>query len=283
MLFSSITYDEPVFRPPAEAFSSIIQVTLGCSWNRCAFCDMYTSKNFRARKFEDLQADIKALSKYEGNIKKVFLADGNAFVLSTSRLLEIVNEIRKHYQHIQRISAYALPRDILDKSDSELEELRNAGLKLLYIGIESGDDELLKRVNKSETYSTTVEGIKKAHKAGINTSVMIITGLGGKNYSQQHAIHSAELINQINPKFLSTLTLNLPLGIARYQEMFGGEYIQQTAIEQALELKLFLEHLHLENSIFRSDHVSNNIVLKGVLSKDKRKLLDTIDSSLPLQ
>lgn len=277
MFFSPVKYNEPVFRPPAEANSSIIQATIGCSWNKCSFCEMYSSKSFRLRKLEEIHADIKALAAFNPNTRKIFLADGNAFVLKSNKLLEIISKIKLHYNRIQRISAYALPKDILSKTPSELIKLRHEGLKLLYIGIESGDDELLSYVNKGETYNTTLEGIKKAHEAGIDTSVMVLTGLGGRLYSRQHAINSAKIINLTNPKYLSTLTLSLPYGQPHFESKFKGEYIQQTENELAHELKVFIENLDVNNCIFRSDHVSNNIVLKGVLGKDKEMLLRQIE------
>lgn len=276
-----INYNEPLFRPPAEAFSSIIQITLGCSWNRCAFCEMYSSKKFRIREFNKIQTDIRTLAAAEGHSKKIFLADGNAFVLKADRLLQIINELKTHYKRIQRISSYALPKDILNKTSSELIALREAGLKLLYIGIESGDDEVLTMMNKGESYNSTLEGISKAHEAGFDTSVMVLNGLGGKHYSQQHAINSAKLINQISPKFLSTLTLSTPYGKAHFENKLDGKYSFQTERELAEELKLFIENITIDNAIFRSDHVSNQVVLKGVLSKDKQKLIDTIKQYLP--
>ncbi|MCK5169844.1 MAG: radical SAM protein [Bacteroidales bacterium] len=280
MFFPAIKYDEPVFRPPGEARSAIIQATLGCSWNQCAFCEMYTSKKFKARSFEDLKPEIETLSKVYKGVKKIFLADGNAFVLSANKLIPIVNEINNKFGKLQRISSYALPKDILNKSESELKELRNLGLKLLYIGIETGDDNLLKLINKGETFNTTVEGIHKAHDAGIDTSIMIINGLGGKKYTKQHALKSAEIINKINPKFLSTLTLSLPYGLDHFQNRFNGDYQQQTIVELFEELKLFIENLNVENTIYRSNHVSNNLPLQGTLSKDKDPLIKSLQYAI---
>lgn len=282
MGFLPISYNEPVFRPPAEAYSAILQVTIGCSWNKCAFCEMYTSKKFCIRNFLELKTDIKTLAQNTKGIKKIFLADGNAFVLSADRLLSIIEEINNQFGKIQRISSYALPKDIASKSTEELKEIRIAGLKLLYIGVESGDDDLLNLINKGENYNSTIEGINKAHEAGIDTSIMVINGLGGKALSRQHAINSAKLINEINPKFLSTLTLSLPYGQAHFQKRFQAEYIQQTIVELALELKLFIETLDIENSIFRSDHISNNLVLKGILGRDKEKLIKTLEDAISL-
>jgi radical SAM superfamily enzyme YgiQ (UPF0313 family) len=279
-MFNTVKYNEPVFRPPAEANSAIIQATIGCSWNQCAFCEMYTSKSFRIKKFSDLQKEISLLEKYYQGVKKVFLADGNAFVLSANHLMPILQEINTKFGKLQRISSYALPKDISNKTPSELKEIREAGLKLLYIGIESGDDELLKRIHKSETFNSSVDGILKAREAGIDVSVMVLNGLGGKNYSEQHAINSAKLVNQINPKFLSSLTLSFPFGQNHYKEKFDGEYVPQTIVELAEELKLFISHLEIQNSIFRSDHTSNNLVLKGVLSKDKMELVNEINRAI---
>ncbi len=280
MFFTPIAYDEPLFRPPAEARSAIVQATLGCSWNQCAFCEMYTSKKFRVRSIEDVKSDISNIAKYYKGTKKIFLADGNAFVLSTKKLVPILDEINKKFGKIQRVSSYALPKDILSKSEQELKELKDLGLKLLYIGIETGDEELLKLIHKGETFNSTVDGITKAHKIGIDTSIMIINGLGGKVYSEQHALKSAEIINKVNPKFLSTLTLSLPYGLEHFQNRFEGYYQQQTIVELFKELRLFIKNLEVENVIYRSNHVSNNIPLQGTLSKDKDVLLMLLEKAI---
>lgn len=280
MFFTPVHYDEPVFRPPGEANSVIIQATLGCSWNRCAFCEMYTSKQFKLRSQAEVFSDIKALSGFYKGAKKIFLADGNAFVLSANKLKVLLEQINLCFGRIQRVSAYALPKDILNKTDDELQELRLLGLRLLYVGIETGDEELLRLINKGETYNSILKGVLKAHKAGIDTSIMIINGLGGEQYYEQHALHSAKIINEINPKFLSTLTLSLPLGVEHYTKRFKGVYNQQTIAELLKELKLFVQHIRADNVIYRSDHVSNNLVLKGVLSKDNEKLIQTIDAAI---
>lgn len=281
MYFSPVHYEEPLFRPPAEAYSAIVQATIGCSWNQCAFCEMYTSRQFRARPTKEVLDDISKLAThYRGNVKKFFLADGNALVLSASRLTQILEHVQKEFGRLQRVSCYASPRDILAKTHSELVQLRKLGLKLLYIGIESGDDELLKLINKGETYQSTFEGIAMAHDAGMDTSIMILNGLGGKLYAQQHAIHSAKIINALNPKFLSTLTLSLPYGTEHFRRKFKGDYQQQTVVEIIKELRLFMEHLHVKDVIYRSNHVSNNLILAGTLSRDKEDLLNQIDIAI---
>ena len=277
MFFTSVNYEEPVFRPPAEAYSAIIQATIGCAWNKCAFCEMYTMKKFRLKKWEELQPEIGKLARCYKSAKKIFLADGNTLVLSASRLVPILEEINKQFGRIQRISSYALPKDIAAKSHGELLRLRSLGLKLLYIGIESGNDELLKAINKGETHQSTIEGINKAHDAGIDTSIMVINGLGGKKYSKNHALDSAKLVSKINPKFLSVLTLSFPMGEAHYTNRFKGDYMPQTIVELVEELKTFVENLHIQNTIFRTDHVSNNFVLKGTFPKDKNGFVDQIE------
>ena len=241
---------------------------------------MYTSKKFRVKKFSDLQHEIGIVADHFKGVKKVFLADGNAFVLSTSHLMPILEEINLRFGKLQRISAYALPKDIAAKTDEELMQIRQAGLKLLYVGIESGDDELLELIHKGETYQSTATGILKAHKAGIETSLMVLNGLGGMKYSRQHALNTAKLVNEIQPKFLSSLTLSLPFGQAHYTSRFKGEYIQQTIAELAEELLVFIENTDLQQSIFRSDHVSNHLVLKGILGRDKDSLAGYIRNAI---
>jgi radical SAM superfamily enzyme YgiQ (UPF0313 family) len=274
MMFDPVHYDAPLFRPPAEAYSVILQATLGCSWNRCAFCEMYTSKKFRVREPGTVMEEIRILAEQYPVARKVFVADGNAMVLSSQRLSALLEEIRHCFPKLQRVAAYALPKEILAKSNEELKTLRNLGLKLLYIGIETGNDELLKMVNKGETAQSTADGILKAHDAGIDTSVMIINGLGGEAYSRQHALDSAALISKVNPKFLSTLTLSLPFGVDHYRQRFNGTYTHQSLKSLFSELYLFIENIAVEGVIFRSNHVSNNLPLEGTLSKDKQKLLE---------
>ncbi len=231
MSFFPIEYIEPLFRPPAEANSLIFQVTLGCPWNKCAFCEMYTSKQFKVKKPDEIIREIKDAASVVPDVRKIFLADGNAMVLSTRKLLAILSAINENFPWVHRISTYALPKDISSKSLDELIELKNAGLKLLYIGIETGDDEILRLVNKGETYHSTVEGLLKAKQAGMKLSVMIINGLAGLSYSKQHAIYSAKILNDIQPEFASTLTLMLPYGLEWYKKRLAGNFIEMTTRE----------------------------------------------------
>ncbi len=275
-----INYDEPLFRPPSEGSSLIIQVTLGCSWNKCAFCEMYTSKSFKARKEEDVFADIEALIPYASQIRKVFLADGDPLVLSTQRLLRILEKLTATFPNLRRISTYASPSNIARKSLEELKLLREKGLSLLYVGIESGDSEVLKAIDKGETYQTTIDGLNKSKEAGMDSSVMIINGVGGAVLTEQHAINSAKVLNATQPKFASTLVLTAYKGIDHYKNRYGGEFIELDAIQLFKELHLFMSYLELESTIFRSDHASNSLVLKGILGKDKQLFLSQIEAAI---
>lgn len=275
-----IRYNEPLFRPPSEAYSLILQVTLGCAWNKCAFCEMYSGKQFSLRNEEDIFAEIDMMQPYSNHYRKVFLADGNAMVLSFEKLSRILDHLNQKFPRLNRISAYALPRDIESKTDNELVQLAEKGLKLLYVGIESGDNELLSRINKPENFESTQRALNRARSAGIKLSVMILNGLGGKIYSQQHAINSAKLINEIQPEFLSTLVLSYPYGEKHFINKFDGEFIPLNTIELIAEMKVFLENLELKSTVFRSDHASNYLVLRGNLPRDQEEMIGRINTIL---
>ena len=279
-MYLPIEYNQPLFRPPSEAKSLILQVTLGCSNNECAFCEMYKTKKFTVRKFEEIREEIEKIARLNIAVQKVFLADGDAFVLSAKRLLEICEEVNVQLSSVRRISAYALPSNINKKSVEELKKLKDAGLSLLYVGIESGDDEVLELISKGESYKSTKLAMLKLKEAGIKASVMVLTGLGGRNYSQQHAVKSAELLNEIQPEFASTLVLSFPFGVDKYRKEFKGDYIEMNTNELLEELQLFMEKLELSETVFRSDHASNYLVLKGRLGKDKHQFLEQIKEAL---
>ncbi len=275
-----IQYEQPLFRPPSEARSLILQVTSGCSWNKCAFCEMYASKSFNIKSLQDVKSEIESVANSNYKFNKVFLADGDAMVLSSHKLLKILNEINLNLSKVRRISSYAKPKDIANKSVKELIELKNAGLNLLYVGIESGDEQVLQNINKGETYKSSLQGLQKAKEAGIKLSVMILNGLGGKELSMQHAINSAKLINEIQPEYVSTLVLSMPYGEQHFLKKYDGKFTMLHQLELIEEMGLFLQHTNLKQTIFRSDHASNYLVLKGILSKDKELLLSKINDVL---
>ena len=273
-----IRYVEPVFRPPSEAESLILPVTDGCSWNRCTFCEMYTApqKKFRARDEDEVLQSIRRVGELYGDaVRRVFLADGDALVLPTRRLLAILEAIRAHLPAVRRVASYCLPRNLRRKPQSELEALAAAGLGLVYVGAESGDDEVLAAVDKGETFESAREALVRLGAAGIRRSVMILNGLGGRALSAQHADHSAQLANAVQPEFLSTLVVSFPLGEARLRARFAGwEPLSQR--ELFVEMARFVGGLDLERTVFRSDHASNWLVLKGTLGADKARLISEI-------
>jgi radical SAM superfamily enzyme YgiQ (UPF0313 family) len=277
-----IPYVEPVFRPPSEAYSLILQVTNGCSWNQCTFCEMYTQpqKKFRLKPQEQIEAELAAAVASGMPVRRVFLADGDAMSLSFRRLKMIMQAINDHLPGVQRVSSYCLPRNLKNKTVAELAELNGMGLSLFYVGCESGDDLVLQRVNKGESFESSLAALRKIKAAGAKSSVMILNGMGGTKYSKQHAVNSARLMNAAQPEYLSTLVVSFPAGVERYQRGFGGEFeaLDQPGLFQ--EMGWLLENLQLDNTIFRSDHASNYLVLKGVLGKDKARLLQTVRAAL---
>ena len=278
-----IRYVEPVFRPPSEARSLILPVTDGCSWNQCTFCEMYTApqKAFRAREEAEVIDSIArtgALAE-SGEIRRIFLADGDALVLPTRRLLAILGAIRQHLPAVRRVSSYCLPRNLRKKSVEELRELADAGLAMAYVGAESGDDEVLAHVRKGETWESTRDALDKLGAAGITRSVMILNGLGGPQLSQQHAEHSASLMNATQPEYVSTLVVSFPLGEDRFRQGFPG-WRALTLPELFQEMEAFLERLELKRTVFRSDHASNWLVLKGTLGADKERLLQQVRAAI---
>ncbi len=238
---------------------------------------MYTSKKFRIKPENQIFEEIGVAAQYYPDTRKIFLADGNAMVLSTEKLLKILNKLQFTFPKLSRISAYAIPKDLKNKSVNDMIKLRKAGLKLIYVGIESGDDELLQLINKGETGSSTIESMVKTREAGIKSSVMIINGLGGSKYSNQHAENSAKVINAIQPEFLSTLVLSFPYGIDHFRERFNGTFSELNILGLLVEQLNFIEKLELKETVFRSDHASNYLVLKGILNRDKKDLLDKLN------
>jgi radical SAM superfamily enzyme YgiQ (UPF0313 family) len=277
-----IRYIEPVFRPPSEAESLILPLTNGCSWNKCTYCEMYTApqKKFALRDEDETLAALRGCSEqFAAQVQRVFLGDGDAMALSTRRLMAILQAIKAHLPRVRRISSYCLPRNLRHKTVPELQELRQAGLSLAYIGAESGDDEVLARVNKGETFESTREALDKLGAAGVTRSVMLLNGLGGGVLSHQHAANSARLINLTQPEFLATLVVSFPQGEARFRQSFP-EWAPLELPALFAEMAQFLQALELKRTVFRSDHASNWLVLKGVLGAEKERLLAQVTQAM---
>lgn len=277
-----VDYIEPLFRPPSEAHSLILQVTNGCSWNRCVYCEMYTQpqKKFKPKSEKEILAEIQRCGELLPNTRRIFLADGDAMALSFRRLKSILEAIKQHLPKVSRITAYCLPSNVKKKTVEELAELKSLGLSMLYIGVETGDDELLTLIDKGETYQSTYDGLIKLQAAGIKRSVMVINGLGGQLYSEQHARETARLMNATQPEYLASLVLFFSNGDQRYREAFNDKYYGMNDIQLFEEMQQFVGALDLHKTIFRSDHASNVLVLKGVLGADKTRLLDQLNAAV---
>ncbi|HKY02191.1 MAG TPA: radical SAM protein [Burkholderiales bacterium] len=277
-----ITYVEPLFRPPSEAKSLIFQVTNGCSWNKCSYCDMYTQpqKKFSVKPEADVMKEIAWAGAHIPNVNRVFLADGDAMSLSVRRLLNILQAIREHLPDVERVASYCSSFNLRNKSVEDLKKLREAGLQLVYMGAESGDDFVLESIAKGDTHEGTRDALNRLREAGIHRSVMIINGVGGTKFSEQHALESARLVNETQPEFLSSLVINHPNGMDRFQDGYKGEYVLMSQHERFKELRTFVGALELENTVFRSDHASNQLALKGTLGRDKEDMLAKIDTAI---
>ena len=243
---------------------------------------MYTApqKKFHLKPQEQIETELSAIAHSKQSIRRIFLADGDAMTLSFRRLTDIMRAINQYLPDVQRVSSYCLPRNLKNKTVEELRELHSMGLSLVYIGCETGDDEILEKINKGETYQSSLSALQKTQQAGIRRSVMILNGLGGKKYSEQHAINSARLMNDAQPEYLSTLVVSFPLGVENFQNNFGGDFAPLTQIELAQEMEILLSTLQLEKTIFRSDHASNYLILRGTLNQDRDKLLQTVRSAI---
>jgi len=277
-----IRYISPVFRPPSEAQSLILPVTNGCSWNKCTYCEMYTApqKKFAVRdEDEALDAIRQCGAQFGSQVQRVFLGDGDAMALSTRRLMTVLEAIQQHLPAVRRVSTYCLPRNVRSKSVADLQEMRAAGLSLAYVGAESGDDEVLQKVNKGETFASTRDALDKLGAAGITRSVMLLNGLGGRVLSRQHAENSARLANLTQPEYLATLVVSFPQGEARFRQGFPEwEPLEQG--ELFGEIEQLLQALELQRTVFRSDHASNWLALKGTLGAEKDRLLKQVRQAI---
>ena len=269
-----------VYRPPSEASSLIIQATIGCSHNSCTFCYMYKGEPFIVRDIDDIIADLEDLREYFPRIKRIFIADGDSLVLKTEHLIRLLDYINENFPNIERISSYATAADINRKSVEELKSLYDRGLKMLYIGFESGDEEILKDIKKGLTVKDYIDAMKKCKEVGFLTSVTIIAGLGGIDKLQQNAINTAKLITATKPSYVSYLTMRIYHNAPIYDDYVSGKFKMPNAEEILYEMKLFLENVDSEGTIFRSNHASNYVALKGTLNKDRQTLIDLIDDTL---
>jgi len=273
-------YEGNVYRPPSEAYSLIIQATIGCSHNKCTFCSMYKDKKFRIRSLDEILEDIEAGKRYYKIVKRVFLADGDALAMKTEDLKIILRKIRETIPECERVGIYASPKDILRKSEEELKQLNAMGLGIVYMGLETGSGNLLRRIKKGATPEDMVEAGRKVISSGIKLSITLISGLGGKEFWREHAEESAKVINAMNPDYLGLLTLLVEPGTELEEQVRKGEFELLNPVEVMKETRLLIEKLEVRNCIFRSNHASNYFALAGTLPEDKERLIAEIDEAM---
>ncbi len=273
-----LNYDSPLYRPPSEAQSLIFQVTLGCSFNECSFCDMYRSKEYSERSWDEVKLEIDMMAKQLPDTARIFLADGDALNLSTDYMIKIVKYLYEKFPNLERVSCYAMPMNVLKKTPEELKQMFDAGLKMFYLGIESGSDIVLKKVTKGALGETIIKSVKKAKDAGYTMSCMIILGLGGKKYSKEHIKGTAEVINASTPHYLGALTLYLENGIKNeFLTKYNGEFVALSDDEALNELEELINQIDVKDEIiFRTNHGSNAYTIKGTFPQDKDAMLEKI-------
>ncbi|WP_456477645.1 radical SAM protein [Geoglobus ahangari] len=272
-------YDMPLFRPPSEANSLIVQATIGCSHNKCTFCGMYKMKKFRVKPVEEVKRELEIFKKYYGDVRRLFLADGNAMCMKTEDLVEIVRYAKKLFPSLERVSTYATPMDLLEKSVDELRWLREEGLSLVYLGVESGDDEILKEIRKGVDSREMIEAGRKAIRAGMTLSITAITGLGGEERSFDHAKNTARVLNEMKPHYTAFLTLMIVENTLLYLKLRRGEFTPLNHLEILRELRWVIEDLRYR-TVFRANHASNYLPIRANLPEDREEVLKLIDYAM---
>ena len=276
-----IRYEGSIWRPPSEARSLILQATIGCSHNACIFCVSYKQKKYRVRGVKGIQDDLDGLSPhYKNTVRRVFLADGNALAMPTQELVGTLILLKKELPNLERVGVYGYAKDVREKTIEDLQELNKAGLGIIYLGLETGDDELLRLACKGINSDENIDACKKIRAAGIPLSLTIILGLGGLDHSEKHARKTAEVLNKIDPEYIGALTLMTPPGTRIYDMMRSGEFEPMKPMEILRELTLLVENLDITNCVFRTNHASNYLALSGNLPGDKARIISALESAI---
>lgn len=271
-------YEGDIYRPPSEAYSYILQCTVGCSHNKCTFCGMYKNKKYRVRELQEILADIRMAKLYYGQVEKVFLADGDALAMDTDDLLAILRELHQQFPELRHVGIYTSPDSILKKSPQDLKTLGEKGINMAYLGVETGDAELLKEIRKGVSYEEMVAAGRKVREAGIPLSVTLVLGLAGRTpQAVDHAIKSAQICNEIDPDYIAALTIMPVQGTVLYKLIQQGRFEVPEPFEILHELRLIIQNLEVTGCEFRSNHASNYLAIKGHLPEDKDKILRLID------
>lgn len=269
----TVRYKGKVYRPPSEAYSLIVQVTYGCSHNRCAFCDMYDDKHFSMRPMEEIREDFELARRVYRRVERVFLADGDALMRKTDDLVQILGLVYGLFPECQRVTCYASPTSLQIKSEEELRLLREKGLKMVYMGLESGCDAVLERMDKGHTAAQIIAAGQKARRSGLQLSVTAISGLGSRELWREHAVETAQAFNAMNPEYIGLLTLMVEPGTPLEKWVREGSFYVLKPVEVMQEMELFLQHIDSPGSVFRMNHASNYLTLKGTLNQDRERLL----------
>ncbi len=274
-------YEGSVYRPPSEAYSLIIQVTIGCSHNGCTFCPMYWNKKFKMRSFEEVYCDLQAARRENPSVERIFFADGDALCLATDKLLPLLGAAKALFPECTRIGIYGRADNILRKTDDELNKLREAGLGIIYLGAESGSAEVLRRVNKGETPEDMILAVHRAENAGIPVSVTFISGLGGRELMEEHAVETGKMIGAMGASFIGLMTLMIAPGSSISEDIASGRFEPLNSQDVMRELDLILSNANCKKeSVIRSNHASNRLVLKGTLPQDRERLLDQVHRAM---
>ena len=273
-------YKGKVYRPPSEAYSLIVQVTYGCSHNRCAFCDMYDDKHFALRPMQEIREDFETARQLYRRVERVFLADGDALMRKTDDLVQILGLIYGLFPECERVTCYASPTSLQVKSEDDLRLLRQRGLQMVYMGLESGCDAVLERMGKGHSAAAIVAAGQKARRCGMALSVTAISGLGSVALWREHAVGTAEALSAMKPEYIGLLTLMVEHGTPLERWVRDGEFTLLSPVEVLKETELFLQHIDSEGSVFRMNHASNYLTLKGTLNRDRQALLDKVQTGL---
>lgn len=273
-------YEGMVYRPPSEAYSLIIQVTIGCSQNDCIFCNMYKEKRFRMRPLKDVLADFREARAYYSSIGKIFLADGDALICKNEYLNGILNYIREEIPECRQVTCYASPRSVMIKKEEELLELKENGLDMVYMGLESGNAHVLEFMKKGATPQEMIQSAAKIKQAGIRLSVTAISGLGGTRLWREHAVDTGKVLSAMKPDYVGLLTLMVEPGLPLEEKIRRGEFELMTPYDNLKETKLMLENMDCPGCIFRSNHASNYVNLKGTLNEDRERMMAQLEEAI---
>ncbi|MFT7462315.1 MAG: radical SAM superfamily enzyme YgiQ (UPF0313 family) [Pseudohongiellaceae bacterium] len=272
-------YEGTVYRPPSEGNSLILQATIGCSYNRCSYCAMYIDKRFRQRSRDDLLKDMADAQSVYGakNVRRIFLADGDALIMRTPRLLQLLEDCREHFPNLQRASVYASPQSLLGKSVAEIQELSEAGLPLYFLGAETGHPEILKNIAKGVDREQLIRAGRMVVDAGARLSVIMLLGIGGTELSHEHAVESGSFLSEVNPRYISTLTITPVPGTPFHDEVAAGRVVLPDERGMIAEQRTMIAHMNVSRAIYRGNHISNSMPVGGNLPGDKGKLLAVLD------